>query len=173
MKATVVRGRSVAYGTPSTLTLEGGWSCRCLELPWANNERGRSCIKADTYAAAIWESPHLGSPNRETVTRADGTAFDLHRKVYRLEDKHGRADCLIHNANFAGEVNDGQMTQLHGCIAPGAGYAEIERPDGGGKQWGITASVKTLEELIRQTKGENLEILITWAEGENSEEPTP
>lgn len=149
MKANVVREKPTIDGTPGTLTLENGWSCDTLELPWHNNERGRSCTLADTYHAKLGHSPHLGGPKHQ---------------VYRLEDKHGRADVLIHNANFAGEVDAGEETQLHGCTAVGRGYGEIMN-NKKVLQMGIYNSVKTLEELIQQTGGEDLEITYSWAEG--------
>lgn len=86
--------------------------------------------------------------------------------VYRLEDKHGRGDCLIHNANFAGDSEAGFETQLHGCTAPGNSYGQIARNDGQpGLQWAILQSVAALEELIKQTKGGKLELTYSWISG--------
>jgi hypothetical protein len=166
IKGEVLRQQSTNDGTPGVLTLENLFTCDTLELPWENNERGRSCIITDTYRAALWRSPHLGSSNHKMVKRADGTEFDLYRMVYRFEDKHGRKDCLVHNANFAGEVTVGEETQLHGCTAPGRGYGDLWRTDGvARKQFAILASVRTLEDLIIACAGEDLELTYRWAEG--------
>lgn len=168
---TVVRQRSGALGTPGRLSLANGFYCDTLEPPWHDNERGRSCTKADTYRGKAWYSP------------------TLKRVVIRYEDKHGRKDCLVHNANFAaaGEEDidgDGipEVTQIHGCTAVGSGYGEIKRKDGK-MQWGILASVKALERLIDALKCpledaetvltvegieygfKDVEITYKWAEG--------
>lgn len=154
----VVRGLSTPHGTPGKWTiLETGWTCDTLELPWADNERGRSCTIADTYLAKLELSEHLGGPRHQ---------------VYRIEDKHGRENVMVHNANFAGEVKIGDETQLHGCTAVGRGYGQIERNDGKknddgtpATQFGILRSVKTLEELIEATQGDDLVITYKWAPG--------
>lgn len=160
----VLRGESTDDGTPGRLTLETGFSKDALELPWANNERGRSCVNADTYHAILYKSDHLGSPNHKVVTRDDGTKFDLFHMVYRLEDKHGRQACEIHNANFAGEVKIGRETQLHGCTAVGSGFGKLMN-DKHEMQMAILNSVASLEALIFETKGEDLDITYRWADG--------
>lgn len=144
---TIVRGKSTNDGTPGRLTLDNGFACDTLELPWHNNKTGVSCIIADVYSAVKWLSPHFG------------------RIVYRLEDKHGRRDCLLHPANFAGEVGIGEETQLHGCTAVGRGYGKIERTDGRGLQMGILRSKVMLDALIAATGGRDLELTYSWADG--------
>lgn len=137
MKALVLRGQSANAGTPGVLTTEAGFTCDTLELPWRDNQRGLSCIIPDIYIATPWYSPTLG------------------RMVLRLEDKHGRKDCLIHNGNFAGDTTidvdqDGKpdlITQVHGCTEVGRGYGNVARPDGV-RQYGILNSKVTLEELV-------------------------
>lgn len=169
IRGEVVRQRSTPYGTPGRLKLENGFSCYTLELPWHDNEKGRSCTIADVYRGRVWWSPMLKRP------------------VIRLEDKHGRHDCLVHNGNFAADEididGDGvpEVTQIHGCTEVGAGYGDVMRRDGR-KQWGIINSVKTLEALIaslRDTTVEagladedgfisgyhDVEITYKWAEG--------
>lgn len=160
----IIRQKSSTDGTPGVMILADGWTCKTLELPWVNNERGRSCIVADTYRAKLWESPHLGSPSHRPITRKDGSDFDLWHKVYRLEDKHGRLDCLLHNANFAGEVQVGLETQLHGCTALGYGYGAINN-HAGLPQFAILKSVMALEALIEHTQGEELELQYHWDDG--------
>lgn len=115
--------------------MDHGFACDTLELPWHSNERGRSCTIADTYRGRVWRSPMLG------------------RLVVRLEDKHGRHDCLIHNGNWAADTEDlngdgiAEVTQVHGCTEVGHGFGDLLRKDGR-KQWGIMHSVPTLESLI-------------------------
>lgn len=136
VNGTVVRQRSSQLGTPGAMRLENGFSCDTLELPWHNNERGKSCTKADTYFGRVWFSPMLK------------------RLVIRYADKNGRSDCLVHNGNWAADEvdvdGDGkrEVTQVHGCTEVGRGYGEILRKDGA-KQWGILRSVTTLKELLQ------------------------
>jgi hypothetical protein len=142
MDIKIVRGKSTPEGTPGKLDTGEGFTCDTLELQWADNQRGISCIKPapgdapETYNATIWYSPTLG------------------RDVVRLEDKHGRFDCLLHNGNFASEV-PGEITQVHGCTEVGRGYGQIKKPvDGSVTQFGILNSVVTLTELITHIRGQ-------------------
>lgn len=162
IKGTVIREASTPLGTPGRMTLENGFECDTLELPWHNNERGKSCIKADTYRGWAWYSP------------------TFKRMVIRFEDKHGRKDVLIHNANFAAEERDvdgdgdQEVTQLHGCTAVGRGFGEIQ-DRAGDMQWGIKNSSNTLLELLNSLDNgrggfEEVEITYKWAEGS---EPDP
>lgn len=121
--------------------------CDTLELPWKDNERGVSCITADSYIGWIWHSPSMGRP------------------VVRLEDKHGRRDCLIHNGNFAGDVDAGLITQVHGCTEVGMGYGVIPTPDGKGTQWGVLSSKDTLARLINHLGSGQHEFIYSWDVG--------
>lgn len=136
---TVVREPSTPLGTRGSMLLGNGFGCDTLELPWHDNERGRSCTLADTYVGRVWLSPML------------------RRLVIRYEDKNGRHDCLVHNMNFAADATDidgdgvPEITQVHGCTGVGRGFGDIARPDGH-RQWGILNSVVTLGALIESLK---------------------
>lgn len=161
MKATVFRSFQEDWGTPGYLVLETGWKCDTLELQWRDNKKGVSCIKPDTYSAVVWKSPTLGSKADNKNTELDETHM-----VYRLEDKHGRGDVLIHNGNFAGDVEKGLLTQIHGCTLVGKGFTELERTDGvKTRQMGIVESVKTLLELMKQTGGAPLDVEYRYVAG--------
>lgn len=164
LEGEVLRGRSTNDGTPGRLTLANGFECETLELPWKNNRTGESCTLADVFRASLWRSPKLGSPFRKMVPGIDGEKFDLYHMVYRFEDAHGRKDCLIHNANFAGNVGVGEETQIHGCTAVGSGYGFLKN-HAGVMQRAILGSVLTLERLIIAAAGEDLEITYRWADG--------
>lgn len=74
--------------------------CVTMELPWRNNERGRSCIPAGTYRCCLrWSEKHQ-------------------RKVYEICDVPGRSDIEIHSANWP--------EQLLGCVATGTAFGKIE-----------------------------------------------
>lgn len=131
MKLHILRDESTDNGTPGALTvLELGWGCCSLEPPWRNNLSGVSCIVPDTYRAWPWYSP------------------TLKRMALRLEDKHGRKDCLVHNANFAGDSAKGLLSQVHGCTAVGSRFGPIQKPNSRESQFGIMESVTTLERLL-------------------------
>lgn len=146
MRVAIVRGKSTDTGTPGTLLTEKGFTCDTLELPWRNNKTGISCIVADTYSAELWQSPHFGFT------------------VVRLEDKHGRKDCLIHNGNFAGDVARGEKTQVHGCTEVGRGFGDIGRGDGV-SQRGIMNSKAMLFALVAHLGEGPHEITYQWAPG--------
>lgn len=145
----VTRQRSTPYGTPGHAIFTNNFHCDTLELPWADNERGMSCIVPDVYEGWVWYSP------------------TFKRNCIRLEDKHGRKDCLWHNANFAATVADtdnngilgadldgdsvDEVFQLRGCTATGRGYGDVQRKDGK-TQWGIKNSAVTLQALIDSLK---------------------
>ena len=172
MKATILRGASTNDGTPGRLTIENGWTCDTIELPWRNNKTGVSCINADTYRARLWESSKLGCAQDIALTCVDGRQINLRHFVYRLEDKHGRRDCLIHNGAFAGDTALGEETHVHGCTIVGRTYGVATRDDGGGQQMAILYSRPVLAELIKQTRGEDLEITYEWAGGCEPEDLT-
>lgn len=174
IKGKVIRRDPTPLGTPGRETLDNGFACDTLELPWHGNERGRSCTAAGVDVGKVWWSPMLK------------------RLVIRFKDRNGRQDCLIHNGNWAADVEDldadgvAEVTQVHGCTEVGDGYGEIERPDGK-KQWGIKASKPTLAKLIDALRcpiagadtilvidGEeqgfhDVRITYEWAEGANPE----
>ena len=128
LEITVTRQQSSPEGTPGRVVSSAGFSCDSLELQWANNKTGVSCILPDTYNATLWNSPSLG------------------RMVVRLEDKHGRFNCLMHNMNFAGEAA-GEETQVHGCTGVGAWFGRL-RNNTGNMQLAILNSVATLSNLV-------------------------
>lgn len=130
MDIKIVRGASTPEGTPGTLDTGEGFTCDTLELQWANNKTGISCIVPGTRKAWLWDSPTLG------------------RTVVRIEDTDGRKDCLLHNGNWAGE-GEGEVTQVHGCTELGHGYGQIKRPvDGNVTQFGIMHSAPTIDALV-------------------------
>ena len=145
----IVRQKSTIHGTPGTLTTSAGFQCDTLELPWEDNKSGISCIMTDIYGATIWNSPTLD------------------RDVVRLEDKHGRKDCLLHNANWGGE-GVGDVTQIHGCTAIGSGYGDLQNSKGN-MQFAILNSGKTLDKLIAHIKefaeDSPFTVAYYWAEG--------
>ena len=137
-------------GTPGIATLpdhpeHSGW--HSLELPWRDNQQGKSCIPVGTYTATLYDSPHFG------------------RKVYLLQDVPGRSAVEIHPANWAGDVDKGWYSDLRGCMALGKGTG-IMVPNHEGyrePQRAVTSSKVALDELQAIAGDESLEITIEWA----------
>lgn len=150
MHIVITRQSSTLSGTPGLLyavnAAGASYACATLELPWRDNASGVSCIEADTYRATPWHSEHLGCD------------------VLRLEDKHGRADCLIHCGNFAGDQAHGLQTQVHGCTLVGARFDSL-RNDSGQWQLAIIDSRLTLAKLVAFAgPGEHV-VEYRWAPG--------
>lgn len=96
--ALLQRNETTDQGTVGTLSF-GASLIRTIELPWRDNKQQRSCIPAGTYRLVWSESPKFGM-------------------CYHVLHVPGRSAVLVHPANFAGDVELGWTTQLHGCIAP-------------------------------------------------------
>ena len=71
-----------------------------LELPWKNNEVGKSCIDTGMYKVEKYSSPK-------------------YPKAYKILNVIGRSHILIHPANY--------YTQLRGCVALGKGVIDINK----------------------------------------------
>lgn len=96
-KALLHRYENTDQGTVGEL-LFGDFRSHTLELPWRDNKKQRSCIPVGTYRLIWSRSPKFGM-------------------CYHVADVPGRSDVLVHAANFAGDVDLGWTSQLHGCIA--------------------------------------------------------
>lgn len=100
-EAILTRMDSTDEGTPGILTLETGWECRTLELPWRGNAHGASCIPPGVY-----EVRRDWSPKRQ-------------RYVYELQAVPQRGDIQIHSGNFAGDRSKGLRSDVEGCLLLG------------------------------------------------------
>lgn len=128
--ATLLRGKSTLYGSFGLLTL-GGFTCRTAELPWVNNEVGRSCIPLGTYLVVPHDSPQFGR--------------SLH-----VTNVPGRTEILFHVGNWAAhrDMIEARSNSL-GCILPGERFVQNL-----GGQPGVSNSRKTLDALLRAVSGE-------------------
>lgn len=158
VRGDVLRGKSSPLGTPGAARLDNGFNCHTLEKPWHNNDRGTSCIVADTYLGQVVMSPHFN------------------RLVIRLEDKHGRQACEWHHGNFAADEQDLdgdgliEITDVHGCTLVGHNYGMVQRKDGH-QQYGIRNSVAALTALIKSLEdamqpGGYHDVIVTYRWGE-------
>ena len=95
---TLVRFKHVDEGTLGKLTLPNDEQLFTVEPPWADNQKGKSCIPTGTY----------------TVKRDRTGRF----QYFAVRDVPERTAIEIHPANYF--INPGTGRQeLHGCIAPG------------------------------------------------------
>jgi hypothetical protein len=155
MIVTIRRDKQQSWGTPGKLVTANGFVCDTLELPWRGNQRGMSCITPDSYNGWLWQSP------------------TMKRTVVRLENKHGRQDCLVHSGNFAGDTLldiDGDsrggdlVTNVHGCTLVGLGFGMIQNKNGDMQQ-GILHSKVELNELVEHLGTGTHTFIYIWNEG--------
>jgi len=163
---TITRRQSTDFGTPGFAVLTDGhgdvlMQMDTLELPWRGNRKMVSCIKADAYPAHRYQSGVFK------------------RLLWKLEDRHGRGDCAIHNGVFAGDTTKtfvthtgtaapGQ-THVHGCTLVGREYGDVPinwTDPSAPKQWGIHRGKDTLNEFMKATApADELLVTYTWDEG--------
>ena len=94
--------------------------CKCIELPWLNNQRNVSCIPEGEYNAV--KESHQTKGN-----------------VFRLLYVRGRSGILIHKGNYvAGYVKDSE-----GCILPGLYHEDIN----GDGNMDVADSAKAMDAL--------------------------
>ena len=94
------------------------YRCKCLELPWLNNERNISCIPEGTY----------------NVIKYSDTK---HKDCFWIQDVKDRDGILIHMGNFA----TGVKIDTKGCLLPCTEFIEI---DGNGSLDGFRPDVALL-----------------------------
>lgn len=77
------------------------------ELPWRDNERGKSCIPAGIYDVFMRVSSRFG-------------------RVYEVKDVTGRTAILLHNGNWCGDDALGFKTHVDGCILLGLDRGRLD-----------------------------------------------
>lgn len=96
MKIYLKRNPSTANATIGTIYDDAGQRiCDCLELPWRNNERRKSCIPPGIYPLMFLPN---GSPS-------------FKYPCFLLEDVPDRAAIMIHRGNYP--------KHTVGCLLPG------------------------------------------------------
>lgn len=135
-KATLTRLQTGDEGSFGTLVTDSGFKCVTGELPWRDNQTGKSCIPPGVYVVTYRFSPK-------------------HNKMcYHVENVPDRTDIEIHSANLMGDVSLGFECQLLGCIAPGKGIGQIAG------QKAVIASRITLAALEADLAQETFELTI-------------
>jgi hypothetical protein len=77
--------------------------CKCLELPWLNNQHNISCIPIGIYNVVKYN-------------------IKAHPNTFWIKDVPGREGILIHIGNFA----TGQKIDTKGCQLPGMSFIDID-----------------------------------------------
>ena len=97
---TITRTETSAEGTFGHLVTDSGLCLRTGELPWRDNEPGKSCIPVGTYQVVWAQSPTKGW-------------------CYHVIRVPGRLDIEIHPGNFCGDRVLGYRCDVEGCILLG------------------------------------------------------
>lgn len=134
-KVMLTRQETGDAGTFGVLLTDSGFHCMTGELPWRDNESGRSCIPPGVYQCTWRYSPR-------------------HGMCYHVDGVPGRTDIEIHTANWCGDATKGYKCQLEGCIAPGMETGDLEG------QKAVKASTEALELLVQDLAQEPFELTI-------------
>lgn len=140
--AKLMRFHNLEQGTFGELAF-GTEFTQCLELPWRDNKPQRSCIPPGTYTCRLVNSPRFG-------------------RVYEVCDVPGRSNILFHPANFAGDVERGWTTELHGCIAPCLRRGVMRNADGVWQRAGLV-SKPAVGRLMDWAFGSEFQLEVVWA----------
>ena len=120
MKIVIERFASEAKQTRGHFRATGkteGFNGVTLELPWLENQKDVSCIPAGSYKFELYNSVKFG-------------------QCFHVLEVPGRDAILTHAGNYNSDT--------HGCILPGAGFADLNQD---GIQ-DITSSRATMEKLL-------------------------
>lgn len=93
------RYKTSDQGTFGTLNI-GTSNFATGELPWRDNQPGKSCIPAGMYIANPFNSL-------------------THGPCYKLTNVPGRTDVELHVGNFCGNTDEGYKSDVLGCIILG------------------------------------------------------
>lgn len=105
------------------------------ELPWRNNERGKSCIPTGVYNVQMRVSPKFG-------------------RCYEVRGVEGRTHILLHNGNWAGDSSMGFKTHVDGCILLGLSRGKLD------SQHAVFSSRRARHKFEAEMGGESFELEI-------------
>ena len=131
--------------------LEGnGLQLECVEPPWRDNARNRSCIPPGQYLVRPHVSPRFGP-------------------CLHVEDVPNRTHVLIHAGNVGGDPELGYRTHTRGCLLPDTrkgrlwirpGEPRIARPPVAWQR-AVLASRPALRQLLEWVGGRTITLQIT------------
>lgn len=147
-QAMLMREASQDDGTYGILTLPDGSTFHTLELPWLNNETGKSCIPPGTYKMEMRDSPKFGP-------------------VYEVKGVPNRSAILIHAGNTAGNADRGLKSDVQGCILLGLSRGRISN------QSAVLESKPALASFMQKMGGRPFTLNIVGAAQDTSQAPVP
>ena len=139
-----LRDKSTDNGTLGMWHLDDGTQYHSLELPWRDNETGKSCIPIGTYTCKWLNSPK-------------------HGWCYHLVDVPGRSFIEVHSANYGGDVDKGRVSELLGCIALGLSVG-VMYPDNHPAQMAILSSKAAIAAFNEKMQQQDFMLVINNAE---------
>jgi len=116
---------------------------KCLELPWLENARGKSCIPP-------------GDPKQEIEYRLVHTFSPKYkRKMWLVEGVKDRSGIRIHSGSFAG-VDE---SDSEGCLLPCIDWADLDKD---GDMDGVSSriAVQRLESELRPYEATGIPLVI-------------
>lgn len=111
----------------------GSGPLHCIEPPWRENRRNRSCIPAGEYEVVQHVSPRFG-------------------RCLLVTGVPDRSHILFHAGNVGGDKQLGYHTHTHGCILPGILRGRIDVR--GKTQRAVLSSRAALRELMDWAAGD-------------------
>lgn len=113
-----------------------------LEKPWLYNLPCKSCIPAGIYTVYMeW-------------------SYSWKKRLYTVQDVKNRTYIRMHPANFAGDEEKGNFSELLGCITLGARMNFFAPRGHTLKQWGVINSNFTLNRFVDALKGKPFSLQI-------------
>ena len=140
MIAVLQRQTHSDQGTFGNLTIAPEVWCTG-ELPWRNNEKGKSCIPAGKYFVRPYHD-------------------EKHGDCLRFDDVQSREGILIHAGNTCGDIDKGLISDTEGCILVGKQFGMFNG------QKAVLYSKMALKEILSKTPVEGLTLTIL-EKGEN------
>lgn len=118
-----------------------------LELPWRDNQRGKSCVVAGVYRAQLYQSPKFG-------------------QVIWVRAVPQRSGILFHAGNVAGDAAQGWMTHSLGCPLPGSRTGRLVVA--GRAQRAVLSSKMAMRQILAAVAGlvgkdKHFEVEFVWA----------
>jgi hypothetical protein len=145
----IERDASTEQGTSGTAELYhpagiAKWTGHSLELPDRGNQHDISCIPVGVYTAKYEFSSKF------------------QRKVYKLQDVPGRANCELHIGNYAGDTSLGYRSDVEGCTVFGTDLGKLVPMGFRGAQLAVLHSGTAFDGLVEATGGADIEVEYSW-----------
>jgi len=147
-QAMLMRETSQEDGTYGILTLPDGSTFNTLELPWRNNETGKSCIPPGTYKVEMRDSPKFGP-------------------CYEVKGVPNRSAILIHAGNTAGNVDKGLKSDVQGCILLGLGRGRVNN------QSAVIESKAAMASFMQKMSGRSFTLNVVGSAQDTASTPVP